>query len=173
MPPRPRKPGPFTWEEARYWTNYDPETGVVTWAKPKSKIRPGAEVGWETYKGYRYFEICGTAWYTHVFIWFWMTGERPPKKMQVDHINRVRNDNRWSNLRLSTAGENQANTDRYGEMRGITPITNSRGVVVRYRVRVRHRTLGKHLGYFKTLEEAKRVYREEATKIYGEFYAGT
>ena len=43
-------------------------------------------------------------------MFLWVTGELP--SLQVDHINRVRADNRWANLRLVTNFENQQNRPR-------------------------------------------------------------
>jgi hypothetical protein len=47
----------------------------------------------------------------HRFIYYFMTGEIPE---QVDHINRVKHDNRLQNLRSVTNQQNQFNTNSKG-----------------------------------------------------------
>lgn len=43
----------------------------------------------------------------HRLVWLWHFGEWPPN--QLDHINRMKSDNRIENLRLATAEQNMAN----------------------------------------------------------------
>jgi hypothetical protein len=48
--------------------------------------------------------------YAHRLAFLYMTGSLPPA--DVDHVNGVRNDNRWSNLRLATRSQNMWNVKR-------------------------------------------------------------
>lgn len=57
--------------------------------------------------GYRNIRIDGRAYRVHRLAWLWMTGEWPDP--ECDHINTVKNDNRWFNLRKATRGQNAAN----------------------------------------------------------------
>jgi hypothetical protein len=50
------------------------------------------------------FSIDGKQQRVHRLIWLYMTGEWP--KDQIDHINNVKHDNRWKNLREA---DNQLN----------------------------------------------------------------
>lgn len=55
--------------------------------------------------------IDGRGYQAHILAWFYMT-KRWPKRMpkhEIDHISRVRHDNRWANLRQVTRSENQQN----------------------------------------------------------------
>jgi len=46
-----------------------------------------------------------------LIIWI-VTGEFPPKGKQVDHINKVKTDNRWLNLRIVSSRENNLNKEQ-------------------------------------------------------------
>jgi len=86
------------------YMEYNQETGVVT---SDGKIigclaggsRPGGE--------YLRVKFCGKQVYVHRLAFFLMTGEWP--KSHVDHINGIKTDNRWCNLRLATMSQNKAN----------------------------------------------------------------
>lgn len=60
--------------------------------------------------GYLIFKIKGTQIKAHRLVWFLCNGYFP--KEEIDHINRVRDDNRIENLRLSNRKEQIQNTTR-------------------------------------------------------------
>lgn len=86
----------------------DPVTGALHWR------RTGAVAGTLTESGYARIKIDGRNHYAHRLIWVWAYG-KPPKGV-VDHLNRVRHDNRLGNLRDVTVSEN--NTNRRPSRRG-------------------------------------------------------
>jgi hypothetical protein len=74
-------------------------------------------------------------------------------KPQVDHINRIRDDDRLENLRWVTARENVRNSKNFTEeMNGISWSKKNSTYVVRLTMNGRHE---KYFGSRKTLEEAK------------------
>lgn len=97
----------ITAERLRAVVNYDPDTGTFTWIRSKQGVRYGSRAGAIKAKGYRSIQVDGKDYAEHRLAWLWMTGEWP--KDQIDHINRVRDDNRWSNLREATQSQNFAN----------------------------------------------------------------
>ena len=83
----------------------------------------------------------------------------PENKEQVDHVNRIRNDNRLCNLRWATASENQQNTGvRINNKCGTKNI--SFDIINNYWTYRKLYQKKLHTKYFKTLEEAIK-YKEE------------
>ena len=110
----------LTQEIVRELLDYDPDTGALTWkARDQKWFKNGqACKSWntkypgkyafsvKTKKNYLRGKILGHPCLAHRIIWFWMIGSWPN---QIDHINGVRDDNRWINLRNVTNQENCKN----------------------------------------------------------------
>lgn len=145
---------------------YDPETGELFW-----KERPMGLFGslrehnrWNgryagtralntrgTMDGYLSGRIKRSTCKAHRIIWALMTGADPLGF--VDHINGVRTDNRWANLRAVTRFQNAQNVPR---MR-----SNKSGVMgvrlapyLRWQAYIRFEGKQRHLGYFDTFDDA-------------------
>lgn len=90
---------------------YTPETGVFTWVKktsPLSRIHIGNIAGTiNKQTGYIYFNLFGKNYYCHRLAFLYITGEFPLH--EVDHINGIKNDNVFSNLRMATKSQNMQN----------------------------------------------------------------
>ncbi len=83
----------LTQAELKAVLHYDPETGIFT--------RYGHnKCGSKTYQGYIGIGIKRKTYYAHRLAWLYMTGVWPSK--EIDHKNRIRDDNRWVNLREAT-----------------------------------------------------------------------
>ena len=86
-----------------------------------------------------------------------------PPGMTVDHINGDKKDNRKSNLRICTLHENIFNGRlRKNNTTGYKGVTKTRG---KYQVSINC----KHVGFFKTAEEAARAYDARARELHGKF----
>ena len=94
---------------ARLLYDYDPKTGIVTHRFNRSpRARQGKRAGGvNPTNGYRDIKADKVRMLEHRFIYFWMTGSLP--KADIDHVNNVRDDNRWDNLRAVSHKENQQN----------------------------------------------------------------
>ena len=93
------------------WLRY--EDGRLYWI---AKTHPQAQrikIGSEAYRydeyGYKRLTVNGKKTSCHRIIWEMHHGAIP-RGMEVDHINRVRDDNRIENLRLVTRSQNALNS---------------------------------------------------------------
>ena len=144
---------------------YHADTGRFTWRAPISpRVRPGAFAGNLHHTGYRRLMLDGRRYGEHQLVWLAETGDFPSHR--IDHINGVRDDNRRINLRPATAKQNNENTpvrkDNTSGYRGVSWRVRSRKWVAQ----IQHNKRKIHLGYFDTLEEARRAYTQTATQLF-------
>lgn len=91
--------------------HYEPATGVFTrlaTANFNPRAKAGEVAGGRDTRGYVVIRIGRQKYMAHRLAWFYMHGEWP--RGDVDHINRVIDDNRIANLREATRSQNNANT---------------------------------------------------------------
>lgn len=149
--------------------DYDPEMGRFIWRITCSPRAPAGSLAGFAYHKYRGIGIRGKIYLEHRLAYLWMMGEWPPAEM--DHINRDRQDNRWTNLRPASPSQNRINKihpNKYG-FRGIS-IHKPSGL---YRAEVRMKGVRHYLGYYKTPEEAGSAYILAAQQHHGEFLTTT
>ncbi len=106
-----KKRKPLTQERVRELFDYDPETGIVTRrvsVAGKGPTRAGDEVGFLNDSGYLMISYQGRRYRLHRIIWMLIWGYFP--EHEIDHINRVRTDNRLCNLREVTRACNSLNS---------------------------------------------------------------
>ena len=90
---------------------YEPETGVfIRRVTLCGRAVEGSIAGTLKTDGYVVITVDGYRYPAHRLAWFYMTGAWP--KADTDHINGLRSDNRFSNLREATRSENQQNQKR-------------------------------------------------------------
>jgi hypothetical protein len=87
---------------------YDAETGWFRWRTTRSNRRAGSLAGHLHPRGYVRIVVCKQTYDAHRLAWLYVYGDWP--KGQVDHINRVKNDNRIQNLRCVTRSQNRQNS---------------------------------------------------------------
>jgi hypothetical protein len=152
----------LTAERVRELLDYDPLTGVFHWkVSPAQSIRVGDVAGSFLSTGYRRIVIDSIQYQAHRIAWLHYYGRWP--QAELDHINRIKEDNRITNLREATRSQNAANFPlRRDNKLGIRGVCLSRG---KYVAQIRC----KHLGCFVTAEEASATYQKAARELFGEF----
>lgn len=86
-----------TYERVHELLDYDPDTGVFRWRVTKSGVRAGKRAGYNHPDGYRYIRVDRVSYQEHRIVWLYIHGYFPEN--DVDHIDRVRDNNRADNLR--------------------------------------------------------------------------
>lgn len=102
---------------------YVPETGEFFRRNSIYSTRVGEKAGClDKSSGYVRIGVLGKSRLAHRIAWFYMTGAWP--KQQIDHINQVRSDNRWFNLRDVSVSVNLHNTKlRSTNTSGVTGVS--------------------------------------------------
>lgn len=148
-------------EEIRRLLAYDPETGVLTWtARHSIRIKhAGAVAGTIDRLGYVLISIKYRRVRGHTLAWVIQTGAYPEN--EIDHINGVRSDNRWANLREADRCINMQNLQgpkRDSKSGLLGAIAHSDGKHYTAEIRTNHKR--RYLGCFDTPEQAHAAYME-------------
>ena len=159
----------LTQERLKELLHYDEETGIFTRAKAVCGKREyvGKVAGTLGKRGYHIINIDYKLYPAHRLAWLYMTGHFPEKGLAIDHINEIKTDNSFKNLRVVT---NQENTHNISKPRSSNKSTGVRGVTLnkrtnKYVVEIWANYKRYHLGTFDNLENAKNAYLD-AKKIY-------
>lgn len=141
---------------------YDPDTGVFRWKVARSNAARLSTAGTVCKKGYRRISIDAKTYPAHRLAWLYVYGVYPDTEM--DHINRNRDDNRISNLRVANRFVNTQNTngrkDNVSGHRGV----GWHKISARWRARINVNNKCVNLGSFLSFEEAVAAYQQAAAK---------
>ena len=135
---------------------YSQETGQFTWIdKPSKHIASGAQAGSKTKDGYWRIGIVGQQFKAHRLAWLYVTGEWPDN--QIDHINGIKTDNRFCNLRVVTPAGNMHNRRKAhkGNASGFLGVSSHHG---RWKAEIRVGGKLQHIGYFSDAATAGAAY---------------
>ena len=148
--------------------SYDENTGIFTWINPTSRrVTKYSKAGVLNPSGYIFIKVDNKRYSAHRLAWLYIYGDFP--KNNIDHIDGNPSNNVISNLREATQQQNLYNTKK--------PSTNTSGYKGvhfhkssrKWRAVVSVNNYPKHLGLFKTPEEAHIVYETWCIQNRGEF----
>lgn len=134
--------------------SYDPETGEF-------RHKSGKLAGWINSDGYRMIKIDNETYSGHRLAFYLMTGEWP--EHHVDHENKIKNDNRWINLREATHSENMTNRPLKDGFRGVYKHGN------KFKAVLKKDNIPHYLGLFPTKELAAKAWDCAALEFHGAF----
>ena len=138
--------------------SYDSESGALTWL---GGPRYGEEAGYRHPNGYRYIVLNGELYLTHNLVWIWNKGELPVDA-EVDHKDRVKLNNRISDLRSADKRQQGINKRVQGFCRSGRK---------KHLWQARHRLEGKniHIGQYPTALQARLAYERHTSGLEPEF----
>lgn len=168
---------PLTVCEIRDLFEYNPSTGVLLWRKRYDASHgtlvfnsryAGNQAWWIDEQGYWKVKVPfkKKKMAAHRVIWALYYGEHIAENVEIDHINGDRSDNKIENLRLATRSENSRNANKIKTTQLPIGVTRQHGL---YRARVMVDGKQKHVGYFKTPEDAGREARQARLINHGRF----
>ena len=135
-------------ERLKELLHYNQDAGTFTWKVNKgSRGKVGAVAGnVNSWTGYVVIVIDTKSYTAHRLTFLYMTGSFP--KVHTDHINGIRHDNRWENLREVTARENHRNRRKHkSNTSGITGIRWKKKEC-KWLAEIRFNYVLRHLGIF-------------------------
>ena len=143
----------LTQSELKELLFYNQETGVFTWRVTRHSVKAGDIAGSNKNNGYRQISVNKNRHYAHRLAWFYVNGVWPAD--QIDHINRVKDDNKIDNLRMADSYLNNQN-------RGISK-NNTSGVkgvcwiasLNKWHSRIKYNGTRMHIGYYNNFPDAK------------------
>ena len=161
----------ITQDELKEVLEYNPDTGLFVWLKANSnRIKIGSIAGCKHSKdGYIsiMIRVNKILYKAHRLAHLYMTGNFPENN--IDHINHIPYDNRWSNLRPATQSQNIANSEIHKDN-----ATGYKGISYdkrrnKYRAEICHNGKRITLGCHNTPIQASLAYKNKAIELYGEY----
>lgn len=171
----------LTAELARRLLDYNPDTGVFRWRYDIRRVPMNGIAGRKNADGYWGIGINKEYILAHRLAWLYVHGEWP--EGDVDHVNRVRDDNRITNLRVATRSQNihysrprKSNKSGY---KGVHFVKYERHRVLangktkyteeKWCAQIKINGHSIHLGYFPSAIKASEAYQAAAKYHFKEF----
>ena len=144
------------------YLSYSPETGLFHWiAASSDKTKIGDVAGCFRPDGYIKIKIFGRNYLAHRLAWFFVHSVWP--EQEIDHINRVRNDNRIENLRSILKRQQQQNMNLTTKnTSGFVGVSQRKNGKWRANITIMGKFIS--LGGFETPEAASKAYVVAKTK---------
>ena len=142
----------LTQDRLKELLQYDADTGVFTWRTTRRAAKAGELAGTLSFTKYIKISVDARVYLAHRLVWLYTHGEWPP--LDIDHINRIRNDNRLANLRLADRYINSRNANtRKDSLSGIKGVrwNKPRG---KWESRIQHNHKPITIGYYDNSQDA-------------------
>ena len=150
-----------------YLLRYIPDSGEFEWRVARGNFRAHSPAGTKNTHGYIVIKVDGRSYGAHRLAWLYMTGSIPP--VEIDHIDLNRTNNAWSNLRLATTSQNQANRRKLSNNGSGIKGVNWHKRMNKWQVRIMKNGRHYSLGYTNSLDDAKSRYQSAAQRLFGSY----
>ncbi len=149
---------------------YNKDTGLFHWRVTRmgGQAYAGDIAGHVVLSGYTVIHTHRRLFWAHRLAWLFHYGEWP--KCEIDHINRIKTDNRIANLRLATYSQNGHNATvrkrKHKAPRGVAVVIKPNGrIFYCAHITINRKRTG--LGCYDTIEEAVAAYKRASMKLLG------
>jgi len=158
----------LTQDEIKKYLNYNPETGIFIWLCDRGIRKTKGKIAGSKFRsGYILIKINDIFYPAHRLAWIYMFGSEPLEF--IDHINRIKDDNRICNLREASRIQNGYNreisSNNTSGIKGISWCSHHK----RWVARVGVNKIRKCIGYFKSINDAESAIVDARKKYHGEF----
>lgn len=151
------------------YLQYDSEAGIAYWKKSPARNTKAWTVAGTKKPDYWVIRFQNSEYQAHRIFWYLHYKEDPAENL-VDHIDGNKYNNKISNLRLVNHAQNQMNQTK-------AKSTNKTGVLgvcwdkaaQRYKAFITVDKKKKHIGHYKTLEEAAVARQLAVEQYFGSF----
>lgn len=159
-------------EYLRERLDYDSETGEFTWKSSPRNGWNGKPAGWKTLDtratgGYVMVKLDYVDYYAHRLAWKYITGKDP--EHGIDHINGIRDDNRFCNLREATQSQNSMNakiqSNNTSGVKGVSRVKRTG----RWKAELDFKKKRYVIGTFETIDQAAKAVALKREELHKEF----
>src|ERR1043166_1081563 len=158
------KQSKLTAERLRELLDYEPATGLFKWRTKRAQMNQGDVAGYiNKHLGYVIIVVDTELYYAHRLAFLHVTGKWP--KINVDHINNNRTDNRWENLREANVFESAWNMRTFKNSSGVKGVYRSFGKW-QAKLKAKHKSV---TARFETLDEAEKWIKQKREELHGAF----
>jgi len=142
---------------------YDKSTGIFTSKVNRGRIKVGGPVGTLHITGYEHIGLDGKIYKSHRLAWLYVTGFMPSG--DIDHVDGIKNNNKWCNLRDVDKNTNQQNRIKaqQNSSTGMLGVTRHKNVFVAS-ITIENKRV--YIGSFNTPEAAHAAYIEQKRLIH-------
>ena len=156
----------LTAEKLRELLHYEPETGIFTRkVSTSNQVKASDIAGSVNGGGYLQIKMLSRTHKAHRLAWLYVYGAWPTD--QIDHINRIRTDNRISNLREVSHKQNGQNRSKSSHNTSGHPGVSWYKRISKWVAQIRHNYKHIYLGSFTTVEEAIAARKAGELKYWG------
>ena len=145
--------------------HYDQATGIFAWATEKRYgLKSGSVAGTKNAQGYIDIQIDEIKHKAHRLAWLYYYGEFPKKN--IDHLNKIRNDNAITNLREANHSENGQNRSlNKSNTSGFRNVSYSKNYK-KWRCYLRLKGKVVYSCHFDSAEEASKAVEEKRQELF-------
>lgn len=149
---------------------FDYRDGKLYWKNKlyvnASRIKIGEQAGTLLKKGYRRIQIDKKKYFEHRLIWLYHYGYSPK---EIDHINRIKDDNRIENLREVNRSQNMMNCKKQDDCSSIYKGVYWNKRNKRWQSQIVKNNIRIYIGLFNLEKDAAKAYNQKAIELFGEY----